>query len=63
MGSGIWDVAATVPVVSFGLLFESISMKISVLVLASRELIFFKVAVVFWIWYKKNVDNTDQLLL
>ena len=30
-----------------------------VLVSAGIELIFLPIAAVFWIWYKKNVDNTD----
>jgi len=32
---------------------------INVLVSAGIELIFLAVATVFWIYYRKNVDNTD----
>ena len=31
----------------------------NVLVLAETELIVLSVVAVFWIWYQKNVDNTD----
>ena len=34
-------------------------MRHTVLVSAGTELIFLPVAAVFWIWYEKNVDNTD----
>ena len=33
--------------------------KNTVVVSAGVELIFLSVAAVFWIWYKKNVDNID----
>jgi len=45
------------------LVLASLSLLLSVLVLAGVELIFFSVAAVFWIYCEKNVDNTMMFLV